>query len=65
MGKWLVAAAVLLLVAVLGWQLWGPSQAPSGQPPMLELNTENVASLKRGFNEASDRVRIIALLSPT
>jgi hypothetical protein len=29
------------------------------------LNTDNFSSFKESFNEASDRIRVVLLLSPT
>jgi len=40
-------------------------QVPAGQPPLADLNTDSLATLKSDFNRNSDRVRVILLLSPT
>lgn len=61
----IAGAVVFLLVAALGWLLWGPSRVPPGQPPLVTLDGTNVAMLQRTFNEASNQVRVIVLLSPT
>ncbi len=62
----LVAAAVIiLLVAAVGWHLWGPSRVPAGQPPLTTLDSTNLTILQDAFNEASNQVRVIVLLSPT
>ncbi len=61
----LAAAVIFLLLAGIGWHLWGPSRVPPGQPPLVTLDSTNLAKLEQAFNEASDRVRVIVLLSST
>lgn len=68
MKKRLVFAAVLLFLAIagaLGWQLWGPSTQPVGQPSLITITSENYARLQTSFNQAATGVRVVALLSPT
>ena len=67
MKKLLLVTALLLtsLVAYGAWYVWGPAIPPQGQEGVLELNAQNIAQLQTAFNEAADRPRIIALLSPT
>lgn len=38
---------------------------PAGQPPLDVLDFDNVDQLKDEFNAASDRVRVVLMLSPT
>jgi hypothetical protein len=40
-------------------------RAPTGQPPLVELTSDSLDSLKADFNRSSDGIRIILLLSPT
>lgn len=49
----------------LAWYAWGPSHTPPGQPPLVSLTSDNLSSFKDSFNEASGRIRIVLLLSPT
>lgn len=58
-----VVAAILLVVAARLY-LSG-HQAPAGQPPLGNLNSGSLNTLKSDFNRSSDRVRVILLLSPT
>jgi len=60
-------ALIVVIVAfiALAWYAWGPSHTPQGQPPLASLNNDNFSSFKDSFNEASDRIRIVLLLSPT
>ena len=56
-------AAIVLLVAARVY-LSG-HQVPAGQPPVGDLDSGSLATLKSDFNRNSDRVRVILLLSPT
>jgi hypothetical protein len=59
------AAGLLILAIVLAFGVWFGLMAhktPAGQPPLAGMNLE---TLKAEFNRASDRVRVIVLLSPT
>jgi hypothetical protein len=41
------------------------STVPSGQQPLVHLNSTNVTSLKDTFNSSTNSVRVIVMLSPT
>lgn len=61
-------AVVLLVAALTAWwffYLHGPRETPQGQPPLAHLTPETFASIERSFNDASDRVRVLVMLSPT
>lgn len=62
---WIIASAAVLLLA--GAYIWNsrPSHTPAGQPPLVELNAIAFDTLKAEFNRASERFRMIVLLSPT
>lgn len=55
----IVAAALIVL---LGIRLW-PRQTPQGQPPLVRLSS--IEPIRQAFNAATDRTRVVALLSPT
>lgn len=62
------AALIVLILAVGGFWLYqftAPRQTPPGQPPLVSLHADNFGDLARSFNEASDRVRVLVMLSPT
>lgn len=61
----ILAALLALAAASIAWYVWGPATAPVGQEPLLALTTENLEQFRAEFNAASDRPRIVALLSPT
>ena len=56
---------VIVALLALAWYAWGPSHTPQGQRPLVSLNSDNYSSFKDSFNEASDRPRVVMLLSPT
>lgn len=58
----LVAVAAALLVF---WYFWGSSRTPKGQPSLVSLTQENFSAFTEEFNRASDRPRLVLLLSPT
>jgi len=62
--KFILAGAVLALVAIL-WTLSHSSQTPPGQPQLVTLSAQNLSTLFQQFDAASDRTRVVALLSPT
>jgi hypothetical protein len=56
----------LAAVAFLAfYHFYGGSAVPSGQQPMVRLNTSNIASLSDAFNGSANPVRVLVLLSPT
>lgn len=59
-GALLLIPAIVLAFAI-GYGLMA-HKTPVGQPPLAAMNLE---ALKAEFNRASDRVRVIVLLSPT
>jgi hypothetical protein len=59
----LVCMAVIL-GAVL-YHFYGGSTTPAGQQALVRLNAANIAELRQAFNADVDRVRLIAMLSPT
>jgi hypothetical protein len=61
-----VVVAIGAVVLALGARLYfAGHRAPTGQPPLVELTSDSLDSLKDDFNRSSDGIRIILLLSPT
>ena len=56
----LMAGALLMI-----YYFYLGSALPNGQQPLVRLNSSNVELLKNAFNESSDSVRVIVMLSPT
>jgi len=59
---WLMTAIAIVAV---GFYLWGSRSTPSGQPPIVSLNQDNVAQFQQSFDAAISQTRIVLLLSPT
>ena len=59
---WSVLAAIAFLVF---YYFYSGSTVPNGQPPLVRLNSSNVASLKNAFNGSENSVRLLVMLSPT
>lgn len=64
--KGIIFVSVLAAIAFLVFYYfyWG-STAPTGQQPLVSLNSSNVASLKDAFNGSANSVRLVVMLSPT
>lgn len=62
-----ISGVIVAVLAISGYLLWTgvPGKTPPGQMPLVELNTAAMDAMKADFNRASDRIRVIALLSPT
>jgi hypothetical protein len=56
--------AVVVLAVVARYHFAG-HQVPAGQPPLADLTSQSLGSLKADFNRSADGLRIILLLSPT
>lgn len=61
-GSIAIVVAILLLIV---YYLYLGSAAPVGQQPLARLDSSNIDSLKKAFNESADSVRVIVMLSPT
>jgi hypothetical protein len=59
---WLFVVIALLAIA---FYLWGSSNTPLGQPPLVALNRANLLDFQQSFNAAAAESRIVLLLSPT
>jgi hypothetical protein len=59
----LALGALVIFAGV--FYLYGGHQTPSGQPPLANLNVENLGELKNEFNVNQANVRVLVLLSPT
>ena len=60
-----LATLVLAIVLFVVYYLYLGSRVPAGQQPLVRLDSSNVESLKKSFNESADSVRVMVMLSPT
>jgi hypothetical protein len=60
-----LVTVVSVIVLFVVYYLYLGSTAPTGQPPLVRLDSSNIDSLKKSFNESADSVRVIVMLSPT
>ena len=61
----IVGVLAALALGYAAYSEYTPRSTPQGQPPLVRLNSENISELQKAFNESSDRVRVLAMLSPT
>jgi len=61
----LMGGALALLAAIAGYAEYVPRATPRGQPPLVRLDAGSIEGLREQFNRSADRVRVLALLSPT
>jgi hypothetical protein len=60
-----IAAVFIAIIAVATSVQFSGKRAPRHQPPLTKLQSQSLDELRREFNGASDRFRVILLLSPT
>jgi hypothetical protein len=60
-----IAAVFIAIIAVATSAQSSGKRSPRHQPPLTKLQSQSLDELRREFNAASDRVRVILLLSPT
>jgi hypothetical protein len=57
-----LAAAVVILGGIYFTRT---TNAPAGQPSLVEMNSATLSALQAEFNRTSANLRVILLLSPT
>ena len=66
MSRKILIVAILSLVSIgLLVYFEGGSEVPSGQRPLENLTSQNLASIEDEFNGAKNDLRLLLLLSPT
>jgi hypothetical protein len=53
------------VAAVVIWFALDRHVAPAGQPSLRQLDGATLGDFRQEFNQASDQVRVVLLLSPT
>jgi hypothetical protein len=62
---WLIVLAAFAVVALGGIYFTRTGHAPTGQLPLVEMNSSALFALQSEFNRTSADLRVILLLSPT
>jgi predicted small integral membrane protein len=62
---WLAASVALMVGGALVYHRYAPRHVPTGQPPLGYVTAATFGDLRAAFNAASDRKRLLLLLSPT
>ena len=60
---WLLSMATLLGISL--WYIYTPGAAPEGQPKLVTLTPANIQTFQQEFNQHADKIRLVALFSPT
>ena len=55
----------LLCLGYGGYVVLSPARTPAGQLALIDLDRSGFAAFEQIFDDSSDRVRVLALLSPT
>jgi hypothetical protein len=61
----LAALLALLCLAYAGYYALSPARTPSGQLALTDLDRSGFAAFEQMFDDAAERVRVVALFSPT
>ena len=61
----IIGSVLAVILLVLFYYFYLGSTVPTGQQPLVYLNSTNVTSLKDTFNSSANSVRVIVMLSPT
>ena len=57
--------AAVLLLGYAGYAIRGPARTPAGQLSLTDLERSGFSSFEQMFDDATNRVRVVGLLSPT
>jgi hypothetical protein len=63
--KLAICVAVVVVLFLAGFYLWGPSTVPKGQEPLVTLSAANFGDFQKAFDAHPETSRLILLVSPT
>jgi hypothetical protein len=63
--KWSIVLAAAFVVILGGIYFTRTGHVPPSQPPLVEMDGSMLSVLRSEFNQTSDKLRVILLLSPT
>ena len=61
----LLGLLALLCLAAGGYHVFAPARTPAGQLSLVDVRRSGFAVFENMFDDATDRVRVVALFSPT
>ena len=64
-AKWILGLLLLCLLAGAGYFFLAPARTPEGQLSLTNLDRSGFGAFEKMFDDAADRVRVVAMLSPT
>jgi hypothetical protein len=62
---WATGLLAILTLSYAGYARLGPAGTPTGQISLTDLDGRGFAPFEQMFDDAGDRVRVVALFSPT
>jgi hypothetical protein len=63
--KRILWGAGIVIALGVAYYFYGGGSTPTGQPPLVNLNSNNMSTLKTAFNDSSSSIRLLVMLSPT
>jgi hypothetical protein len=60
-----LALLLILCAAGAGYYFLAPVRTPAGQPSVVNLDRSGFAAFEQGFDDSAERVRVVAMFSPT
>ena len=64
-GKWLLGLLFLCVLFGAGYYFLASARTPAGQLSLTSLDRSGFGAFERMFDDADDRVRVVAMFSPT
>jgi hypothetical protein len=64
-AKRAISLLALLCLAAAGYYFFAPARTPAGQLALTDLGRSGFPAFEQIFDDAADRVRIVALFSPS
>jgi len=63
--KQILWGAGIVIALGVAYYFYGGGSTPRGQSPLVNLNANNMSTLKTAFNDSASSVRVMVMLSPT
>jgi hypothetical protein len=63
--KWLLSLLLVVCALGAGYYFLARAATPAGQPTLANLDRSGFAAFEQSFDDSAERVRVVAMLSPT